>query len=82
MAGHVHWLGIILTPDNPPALEGQTFSEIIANHLNAMHTARVASLESEASKKQLGQMRGTWGYSQENSNLWKGPGTMIGRENK
>ena len=34
--------------DNPPALEGQTSSEIIASHLNAMHAARAAFVKSEA----------------------------------
>ena len=37
--------------DNPPALEGQTATEITANHLNAMHAARAAFIESEASEK-------------------------------
>ena len=34
--------------DNPPALVGQISSEIIANHLNAIHAARAAFTESEA----------------------------------
>ena len=34
--------------DNPPALEGQTPSEIIANHLNVMHAAGAAFIKSEA----------------------------------
>ena len=37
--------------DNPPALEGQTSSEKIADHLNAMHAARAAFIKSEACKK-------------------------------
>ena len=37
--------------DNPPALEDQTSSEIIANHLNAMHAARTAFIKSEACEK-------------------------------
>ena len=37
--------------DNPPALEGQTSSEIIANHSNVMHAARAIFIESEASEK-------------------------------
>ena len=37
--------------DNPPALEGQTSSEIIANYLNAMHAARVGFIKSEACEK-------------------------------
>ena len=37
--------------DNPPALEGKTSSEVIANHLNAMHAARQAFVQAEASEK-------------------------------
>ena len=37
--------------DNPPALEGQTSREMIANHLYAMHAARAAFIKSEACKK-------------------------------
>ena len=37
--------------DKPLALEGKTSSEIIANHLNAMHAARKAFIEAEASEK-------------------------------
>ena len=47
--------------DNLPALEGQTSSETITNHLNAMHAARAAFIKSEACKnlgEQLGQKRG------------------------
>ena len=34
-----------------PALEGKTSSEIIANHLNAMHAACKAFIKAEASEK-------------------------------
>ena len=37
--------------DKAPALEGKTSSELIANHLNAMHAARQAFIEPEASEK-------------------------------
>ena len=43
--------------DNPPALEGQTSTEIIANHLNAMHAARAAFIKSETSKKRRRAIR-------------------------
>ena len=35
---------------NPPALEGQTSSEIIANHLNMMHAGGAAFIKSETAK--------------------------------
>ena len=37
--------------DNPPALQGSTNSEILTTHINAMHTARKAFIESESSKR-------------------------------
>ena len=37
--------------DKPPALEEKTISDIIANHLNGMHAACIASIEAEASEK-------------------------------
>ena len=46
---------------NPPALEGQTSSEIIANHLNVMHAGGAAFIKSEPAKnlgEQYGQKRG------------------------
>ena len=47
--------------DNPPALGGQTFIEIIPNHLNVMHAARTAFMNPEASakcKRAIWQKRG------------------------
>ena len=46
---YLHYPSILL--DKAPALEGKTSSESIANHLNAMHAARQAFIESEANKK-------------------------------
>ena len=77
--------------DNPPPFEGQTSSEIIANHMNVMHAAQAAFTESKSSKKlRIGIMTKTRTatslinergdivcFKQENSNLWKGPGTLI-----
>ena len=82
--------------DKPPALEEKTSSEIIANHLNAMHAARKAFIEAEASEKLRrvikAKTRVSTGiiyqpgdivyYKRNDSNQWKGPGTVSGRENK
>ena len=82
--------------DNPPPFEGQTSSETIANHMNVMHAAQAAFTESKSSKKlRIAIMTKTRTatsliyergdivcFKQENSNLWKGPGTLIGWENK
>ena len=40
----------ILT-DDPPALEGSTMSQIFANHLNALHSAREAFIRSESEER-------------------------------
>ena len=37
--------------DKPPALEGITSSEVVAKNLNALHAARKAFIENEASEK-------------------------------
>ncbi len=39
-----------IAADKLPALEGKTSSEILAMHLNALHSARKAFIESEASE--------------------------------
>ena len=73
--------------DKPPALEGKTRSEIIANHLNIMHAARKAFIEAEASEKLrrviTAKTRVSTGimyqpgdivyYKRNDSNQWKGP---------
>ena len=82
--------------DKAIALEGKTSSELIANHLNAMHAARQAFIQSEASEKLRRAIKAKTRVStavvyqpadlvyfkRETSNRWKGPGTVIGRENK
>ena len=77
--------------DNPHALVGQTSSKIITNHLNAIHAAQAAFLESEAREERQRAIREKTGttslvyeledivyFNRENSNHWKGPGTVIG----
>ena len=82
--------------DKPPALEGCTNSEVIAVHLNAMHVARKAFLESESSEKVRRALRHKTRdvpamvyqtgdvvyYKRHNSRCWKGPGIVIGHDNK
>ena len=77
-------------------LEGQICSKIIANNLNAMHAARAAFIKSEAYEKRRRALRAKTRtatsliyetgdivyFKREKSNLWKGPGTAIGTENK
>ena len=74
----------------------KTSNELIANHLNAMHAARQVFIESEASEKLKraikAKTRGSTAvvyqpgdivyFKREASNQWKGPGTVIGCENK
>lgn len=63
-------------------------SELIINHLNAMHAARKALIESEASEYLWGSTRiiyqpsDTIYYKRENLNMWKDLGAVIGCEYK
>ena len=85
-----------LLNDKLPALEGVSTSEIVANNLNAMHAARKSFIESEASEKLRRalrhQVRTSLADSYKNGDLvlykrnesdrWRGPGTVIGWEHK
>ena len=80
----------------PPALEGVTSSQLIAEHLNALHAARRAYIECEASDKLrralLKKTRTSTVhnyhtgdqvyYKNRNSKRWHGPGVVIGGINK
>ena len=82
--------------DQLPALEGKTSSEIIAENLNAMHVARKTFIEAESSEKirralrhnirTTGDIKYFTGdniyYKRNDSNLWKGPATVIGQDNQ
>ena len=82
--------------NKPPALENMSSSEVVANNLNAMHAARRAFVQAESSEKLMRALRhkvrpiigqqfenGDRVYFKRNeSNIWKGPGTVIGAENK
>ncbi|GAB1599991.1 hypothetical protein Ahia01_000276600 [Argonauta hians] len=79
-----------------PALEGVTSSKLIAQHLNAMHTARAAFIQAEASEKLrrslMKKIRMSTVHSyktgdevyyrRKDSRRWHGPGIVIGGINK
>ena len=80
----------------PPALEGTTSSELIAEHLNAMHVARKSYIQAEASEKLRRALQKKTRtatvhtyktgeevyYKRNNSKRWHGPGIVIGGINK
>ena len=82
--------------NKPPALEEATHSNLVLNHLNAMHEARKAYIEAESNEKLRralkAKTRVTSGiiydlgdlvyYKRKDSSKWKGPGTVVGKENK
>ena len=82
--------------DQLPALEGITTSEIVADNLNAKHSARKAFVECESSEKLRRALRHqvrkscsqSYGngdrvlYKRNECDRWLGPGTVIGWENK
>ena len=80
---------------SPPALEGRSNSQIIADNLNAMHIARKEFLRSESDEKirraLLHQIRsddvqslscGDAVYFKRQDDMWHGPGVVIGRDGK
>ena len=82
--------------DRPPALEGVSSSDIVADNLNAMRNARKAYVESESSEKLRRALRhqirpanaqkyknGDLVYYKRNESVrWMGPGVVIGWEAK
>ena len=82
--------------NKPPALEGVIASKLIALHLNALHSARKRFIESEADEKlrralkhktristsKVFQSGDQVFYQRSDSGYWKGPGTVIGHDNK
>ncbi|PIK59085.1 hypothetical protein BSL78_03967 [Apostichopus japonicus] len=78
--------------DDLPALEGTTISECVARHLNALHRARrefIAVESSERIRRALRKQVRTLSnfvtgdkvyYKRQDSNEWKGPGVVIGRD--
>jgi transposase InsO family protein len=81
--------------DKPPALQGTTVSENVAQHLNAMHSGRRAFIEAESSERirralrhqirasgEPFQLGDHVYYKRDDSNKWKGPGKVIGQDGK
>ena len=77
--------------DQLPALEGETVSEVVGKHINAMHHARQAFIKAECSDKIRRALRKQTRnydescqagdrvyYKRPDSESWKGPGTVIG----
>lgn len=81
--------------DKPPALEGTTTSEALAKHLNALHMARRAFIESEADERIRRALRAKVRaaeeifrhgdrvfYKREESSKWLGPGKVVFQDGK
>ena len=79
-----------------PALEGRTSSKLIASRLNALNSARRRFIKTEANKKLRRALRHKTRsaisfqyqtgdqvyYKKDDSRYWKGPGAVIGYDNK
>ena len=82
--------------NQPPSFDRISSSELVANNLNALHSARQAFIQAESSEKLQRalrhQIRPTLGVQYSNGDMvfykrneqdrWMGPGTVIGSENK
>ena len=81
--------------NDPPALESSTASEVVAEHLNALHAARKAYIAGESCEKLRRAMKhgvrpatslvyqtgDVVFYKRNESSKWKGPDIVIGRDN-
>ena len=81
--------------DHMPALEGTTTSEMLTTHLNALHTARKAFIESESNERIRRALRSkvraseqTFSngdrvyYKREGLDRWLGPGKVVFQDGK
>ena len=80
--------------DKLPALEGVSESQLIADQLNALHKARLETIQMEASEKLRRALRAKVRthndiryiqgeevfYKQDDCKRWKGPGKVIGQD--
>ena len=78
----------------PPMLEEPVDSHPLRNHLNVLHSARVAFMKCEADVKIKRSMKhnvrrfskdvmiGDWVYFKRKDQRWKGPGEIIGKKGK
>ena len=77
--------------DEPPALEGTTISSTFGQHLNSMHAARKAFIQSECSEKvrralrhqvrQTGKVFSNGDhvyFKRDGVDEWSGPGVILG----
>ena len=76
--------------NNLPALQGTTSSEVFAQHLNALHAARKAFIQTEADERIRRALRNKVRaseqifengervfYKREGKERWLGPGTVV-----
>ena len=77
-----------------PALEGVSGSKLIADHLNALHSARQQMIKAESSEKLRRAMKAQTRthnniqylsgddvfYKREDESRWRGPGRVIGTD--
>lgn len=81
--------------EGPPALDGKTTSDTLARHLNALHEARKAFVESEASERIRRALRSKITaseerfsngdlvyYKREGKEKWLGPGKVVFQDGK
>ncbi len=81
--------------DKPPALEGTTTSEVLAKHLNSLHAARRAFIQSETSERIRRALRSKMRaseqvfehgdrvyYKREAHEKWLGPGKVVFQDGK
>ena len=81
--------------NQPPALEDAQTSETVSKHLNALHAARRAYAQAEASERIRRALRHNIRatenplqsgeavfYKRDDSNRWRGPGKVIGQDGK
>ena len=81
--------------DRVPALQGATASEVLANHLNALHAARRSFVESEADERIRRALRSKIRaseqiyhngervyYKRDGSEKWLGPGKVVFQDGK
>lgn len=72
-----------IVENKPPALEGYSSSELVASHLNAMHSATKVSDHKTRIATALTYQSGDVVYcKQQDSNCWNGPGKVISVDGK
>ena len=80
---------------SPPALEGKTMSKIFATHLNTLHAAREAFINSEADERLRRALRhkiaaieqnyengDSVNYKRDGKAMWLGPARVMAQDGK